>query len=88
MRSIILALSIVLAACATPGPTPPPLPTDVYAGACANLAAIGCQEGAKPNCAAVMQRAQESAITDLHPACLATATSKEAARACGSVRCP
>jgi hypothetical protein len=89
MRTTILAIAIALAACVTPGPVPPdPTPSpDVYARACAKLAAIGCPEGARESCARVMQDAQEARATDLRPECLAKADSIEAARACGSVRC-
>jgi hypothetical protein len=90
MRTLFVALMLTLSACVTPTPVPPPPGPgpDVYASACANLARLKCDEGSKPNCASVMQRAQESAITDMRPVCLSMAPTKEAARACGSVRCP
>jgi hypothetical protein len=88
MRSFILALTIALTSCATPSPTPDPPPgPDIYGAACANLAAVGCPEGSRDNCAEVMQQAQEAHLTDLHPTCLAAAKTQDAARACGSVRC-
>jgi len=93
MRVLLVAAFVSFLACVTPAPLPPPPgpSPDVYASACANLAAIGCPEGARPNCARVMQDAQEAHLTDLHPECLAglaKTASKEEARACESVRCP
>jgi len=89
MRTIILALSIAFAACVTPTPTPDPPPPglDPYVSACATLAAIGCQEGLKANCASKMREAQEARMTEMHVSCLDAATTKAQARACGSVRC-
>jgi hypothetical protein len=56
--------------------------------ACAQLAKIGCLEGADVACVATCQHAQDSRVTDMHPECLAAAGDKQAARACGSVECP
>jgi hypothetical protein len=62
----------------------------IYVRACANIAAKGCSEGIKPNCAAVLEHAQLARISDYDPPCLSGATSKAAVRACGmhGVRCP
>jgi hypothetical protein len=83
MRTIILTLSLAFSACATD----PPVPVDVYPAACLNLQSLGCPEGARPNCAAVMKRADDDHLTDTHASCLAGAKTAEDARACGSVRC-
>jgi hypothetical protein len=83
MRTIILTLAFAFSACATV----PPVPVDVYPAACSNLAQLGCPEGARPNCAAVMKRAEDEHLTDTKAQCLAGAKSAEEARACGSVRC-
>lgn len=76
--------------CATPGPaptpTPVPGPTD-YSMVCQHLAAIGCAEGAAPECSVAFQRFQEGKMVDLRPDCLAKAQSPAEARACGSVLC-
>lgn len=65
--------------------SPPP---SACAQACANLNALGCPEGAKlPDCVDTCLHA-DGKITNLAPACLATAKTKAAARKCGSVRCP
>jgi hypothetical protein len=84
MRTLLLAVVLGAASCATV----PPIPTSLYGEACANLNALGCPEGAKANCAAVMQTAQEAHLTDLRPSCLAAAKTQDEARACGSVTCP
>jgi len=73
--------------CASPQPVPTPQPDPaIYQAACDQLATIGCPEGAMPNCAAVLQSAQEAHLTNLRPTCLAAAQSQDAARACGT-RC-
>lgn len=60
----------------------------VCARACARLKELGCKEGLAASCVATCERAQAEHLTDLHPDCLAAASTKEAARACKSVRCP
>ena len=68
----------------------PPPPADggstPCAAACANLAALGCQEGKAPNCRSVCEHSQGT-ITDLHPAELAKARTKAEVRAL-KVACP
>jgi len=88
----------------TPPPAPPPTPHPVVvvdAGpppapawapgvgeACANIRAVGCAEGGS-NCPSNLQRAVVKRLTTVPLACLATAKSKAAVRACGSfVACP
>jgi hypothetical protein len=83
MRTIILTLALAFSACATVHP----VPVDVYPAACSNLAQLGCPEGARPNCAAVMKRADDDHLTDTRASCLAVAKTADEARACGSVRC-
>jgi hypothetical protein len=56
--------------------------------ACRNLAAIGCLEGASATCSTVLEHVVDAGLTPIHLACLATATTKEGARACGGVSCP
>jgi len=86
IRYAIAAL-VALEAC-PPAPVTIPDSGDTSpAGVCAHLAALTCAEGQAPNCAAVFAHAQDSGLTDLKPACLASATTKEAARKCGSVQC-
>jgi len=90
-------LSWLLSGCSgTPvSPTIPPdaSPADVpvltdCSAACDNLKRLGCPEGDDTDCERVCTKTQASLLTDLHPSCLASAGSKEAARSCGSVRCP
>ncbi len=71
----------------------PPAPTDggatAYARACANLAAVQCSEGTKPNCAAVLEHAQGT-LTTFDVPCLTGAKTKAEVRACKphNVACP
>jgi hypothetical protein len=53
------------------------------AGACRNLARLGCPEGLRGNCEASCRHGQE--ITDFKTACLTQAGSVEAARRCGTL---
>lgn len=74
---------------------PPPEPSDAAtlpdpvacALTCKRLAALGCAEGFATNCVLTCSHAQVTQLTDLHTACLAGATTKAAARACGPVTC-
>jgi hypothetical protein len=93
MKHLIITLlfSAILAACTGSKPDPiPPGPTadagSICEMACKNLRQLEC-EGVKDNCAETCTRTQEERLTDLHPQCLAGATSKESVRKCGSVRC-
>ncbi|MCL2779616.1 MAG: hypothetical protein FWD73_16620 [Polyangiaceae bacterium] len=58
------------------------------AKACANLRRLGCAEGNDDSCVATIEHVQSARITDLHPDCLAEASTKAEARACRSVVCP
>ena len=50
---------------------------------CANLATIGCREGADPKCVAVCTHDLEVPVSPMPLSCWTSATTKEAARACG-----
>jgi hypothetical protein len=90
----VLALAFVGCPKPTPGPNPPPDASDggddldasraSCSKACANLTALGCPITDCPTACV----ASQGKLTDLHPACLAKAKTKEEARACGSVKCP
>lgn len=71
---------------------PPPAPVDASTpavAACANLAALGCPEGAAATCAPTIDHVLAVKLTPLNVACLTSAKSKTAVRACGPfVRCP
>lgn len=91
---LVAALIIASLAAAECPPMPPPHPVGDAAPdrgscvlACATLRSLGCREGLAANCVATCDHVESSRLTELHPGCLAAATSKEAARACGSVRC-
>jgi len=93
MKILAIALASALAAtCTAPAPAPAP-PAKFDAGqascttACAALAAIPCKEGLDPTCVASCEHAPVLHV-DMHVACLAGSTTKEAARACRSVACP
>jgi hypothetical protein len=87
-----------MALCACPSPPNPPVPdsgdaallgdANPAAAMCSNLAALGCAEGLDPSCAVVVAHTMDTGLTKVNAACIASATSKEAARACGFVRCP
>lgn len=80
---VLLSMLVTLASACPPSPQPPVTDTGC-AGACENLERLGCGiQGCEPACTKA-----QGTLTDIHPACLARAASKEEARACGSVRCP
>jgi hypothetical protein len=99
MRWLLL---LTLTAC-PPAPVPPPPPdasdaavhfeasafdaADSYAAACGNLAAIGCKDGADPNCAVVLKHAVDARITPVDVSCLTHAKDVSAAKVCGFVAC-
>ena len=100
-----LVLLAALAACPSPNApptrdadaTPPPPSLDggaTAAAACANLAALGCQEGQTTKCEAVLGRVVAARLLvgpDGHPfdlTCPATARTKAEVRACGPITCP
>lgn len=95
LAAALLFVAVTIAGC--PNPPPPVPPPPGYDGgeeldasratcgrACENLAHLGCAIG---DCEVACQKSQGT-VTDLHPACLAKAQTKEEARACGSVKCP
>ena len=99
MKSTIVLLALALALCACPPSPAPPTPdsgdgaaldapapdaSDLCSSACANLAALGCKEGADPKCLAVCEQNQASHLTVMPLACWSAASSKAIARACGS----
>jgi hypothetical protein len=88
--ALLVAMAIfAIASCGTVTPTPTPDPKPVsYVEVCAHLADIGCPEGALPNCATALQRAEDDRLTDLRPQCLLDASTIKQARACGSITCP
>ncbi len=59
--------------------------------ACGNMRSIGCPEGTASenrfSCETVCEHATRDLLLELHLDCLASATSKDAARACRSVDC-
>lgn len=86
----IVSLGALAPAC-PPSPQPPDGGQDagstVYTRACANLDVLGCPDGAasRPNCAAALEHMVTARTANLDPACVAAATSKSAAQACGPV---
>jgi hypothetical protein len=84
--SAVLALAVLMLGCVTTAPAPT-VPVD-YPALCQHLAAIGCGEGAEPNCARGLERVQTARLTNLRPTCLLDASDRAQARACGSVECP
>lgn len=97
----LLGLSATAAACPPKPPSPEPdvvvvdaATADAGGGeasasvaACANLAALGCPEGADASvCVRTIDHVQAGHLTDLHPDCLARARTKAEARACGAKR--
>ena len=99
----LIGLAFLLGGMACPQPFPPvppgpepaaldagadvPAPSTSAEAACANLARLQCPEGLRLDCAAVVQKASETRITDLNVGCLIEAPTVEAARACGTVAC-
>jgi hypothetical protein len=82
-------------ACSSPKPVvDPPIeldagvcgPADSCACACSVLTVLGCPEGAL-HCVEVCNHAADTATFDMKPACISAATTKEAVRACGTVKC-
>ncbi len=59
---------------------------DLAARACANLRACGCPEGLDPTCSDVLRHAALGTF-DMKAACIADAGTRDAVRACGTVRC-
>jgi hypothetical protein len=96
IRVLFAASILALAGCPSPPNPPTPDSGDAamlgdanHAGAmCSRLAELGCAEGADPSCAVVVAHVMDAGLTRVNAACIASATSKEAARACGFVRCP
>lgn len=92
-----IALLLALTACPSPA-TPQPDSGDaaivgdagICAAMCSNLAAIGCLEGADPKCVAVCTHETTNPVTGIPVACWASASTKEAARACSGAKlaCP
>jgi hypothetical protein len=70
-----------------PAPPPAPAPGDAYDDACAAMKAAGCHAGADPTCAATMRHADHDGITKVPVACLGSAKTKAAVRACGFTKC-
>lgn len=87
-----LAIFVVaLAAChPAPTPAPPPQPDASDSGvtsaatACANLAELTCTEGLADNCEVVLRHVDIARHTTIDIPCLSRASTKEAARRCGS----
>lgn len=101
-RWILLGLWLVLVAC-TRKPPSPPFPDSGDGGlatcpaACANLRALGCQEGAgvtgddaSVSCEEVCQHAVDVDIAPFDLACISGAKSKDSVRACAGMSgdCP
>ena len=89
---VMIVASLAAAEC-PPRPAPHPVGDAAPAGgscvlACASLRSLGCREGVAVNCVATCEHVESSRLTELHVGCLSVASSKEAARACGSVACP
>ena len=93
IKFVVVALAAVLQAC-PPSPQPPdagPVEdagTTVGGQVCANLVALGCDEGRATNCAAVVDHAVGKNITRVDSPCLLNAKTKAGVRACGFVTCP
>ncbi len=93
MRRMALLLGGLLIGCP---PVPQPQHRDADAAqlatpvsACSNLAAQGCLEGADPACPVALAKMIDAGIGGpIDLTCLTSATSKDAARACGGVSCP
>ena len=68
-------------------PSPPPPVGDAYDSACANEKALGCSAGLAADCAASMRNADKGHITHVPVACLTSAKSLVALKACGFVTC-
>lgn len=75
-------------------------PTDTPAGgysvpdcnaACVNLRKLGCEDGyrrpGEDTCYIVCKRAQTSGVMDFKPKCVASKTTIEGVRSCGTYRC-
>jgi len=90
-RLFVLFCLVALSACPKGGPAKDTLGIldagTSYGAACANLAAVGCPEGAMPDCAAVLQRMVVARLTSINVACLASALTPVAVQACGGVAC-
>jgi hypothetical protein len=95
-RLFVLFCLVALSACPKGVPAKDTLPDassgildagTSYGAACANLAAVGCPEGAMPDCAAVLQRMRVARLTSINVACLASALTPVAVQACGGVAC-
>ncbi len=99
IRSTALVAALLLAG---PGCPPSPEPPDAApldaakppgpvspasAAACAQMASLGCREGAAGDCGVTLDHVMASRLTRIDAACLAAATSKAAVRACGGVVC-
>jgi hypothetical protein len=91
VKVLALALASALAATCTHQTPTPPAKFDAgqasCSSACATLATLSCPEGLDPSCVASCEHAPVLHV-DMHVACLAGATTKDAARACRSVSCP
>jgi len=81
----VITVMLSVSSCSS-GPSAIPVTAATITAACANLAKLGCPEGGS-SCAATIEHVSSVGVTDLKPACLATATSQEDARACGTVTC-
>lgn len=98
MRLVVAAFAVAAASLAAECP-PKPAPVGLDASrppgdastaavsACANLAALGCIEGTAGNCAATIDHVAATRLTRIDVACIASASSKAAVRACGGVAC-
>jgi hypothetical protein len=82
---VTLACAILLGC--PPKPNPPNASGDLCFDACKTLEWLECSVGSDPKCVETCKRVQEERITNLNPACLASARTQEEARKCGSVRC-
>lgn len=95
MKIAAIAMLAALAAECPPNPVPvgldasrPPGDASTAAeAACANLRTLECIEGTAGNCAATLDHVAATRLTRIDVACIASATSKAAARACGGVSC-
>lgn len=92
-----MLVTCVSTTCSRPVPEPPVDASPTFEAsphftacgiACANLRLLGCSEGEQDNCEPVCIHAQEAGLTDLKPDCLSAARTKDAARACKTVKCP
>jgi hypothetical protein len=103
MKALLLLSVLTACAACPASPTPAPTPgvdasvapqgSDVCSVACGVLRAQGCPEGftldGGESCETVCRHAQQGSVPtfDMKPSCIASKTSAEGIRTCGTVAC-